>query len=91
MKAAHVRDVTKFQDIPNVGPAMERDLRLLGYKEPSDVKGEDPYQMYQRLEKLTGIRQDPCVLDTFLAIQGFLSGDPARPWFWYTNGRKEKC
>ena len=36
----------------------------------------------------TGQRQDPCVLDTFMAATDFMRGAPAAPWWHYTPQRK---
>jgi hypothetical protein len=89
MKAKSAREVKKFKDIPNVGPAMERDFLKLGLKSPSDLVGKDPYRLYQKMCELTGRRQDPCVLDTYLAVVDFMKGAPARPWYFYTAFRQK--
>ncbi len=89
-KATRAVEVKKFTDIPNVGKAMERDFLLLGVTTPSDLKKLDAYQLYQKMCKMSGVRQDPCVLDTYLAVIDFMNGAPVRPWWWYTVGRKER-
>jgi hypothetical protein len=38
--------------------------------------------------RLTKRRHDPCLLDTFIAAVRFMGGEPARPWWAYTAGRK---
>ena len=90
MKAAYARDAKKLIDIPNIGPAMVRDFHLLGIIVPEDLKDKDAYVLYKKLSKLTGVCQDPCVLDTYIAAIDFMNGAPARPWWRYTTGRKEK-
>lgn len=80
--------LTDLQQLPNVGPAVAADLHLLGITAPSDLLGRDPYAMYDDLCRLTGARHDPCVLDTFIAVTRFMSGDPAKPWWKYTAERK---
>lgn len=90
MKAKHCDEVKKFTDIPNVGPAMTRDFLLLGISKPAQLTKKDPYKLYKQLEKLTGSRQDPCVLDTYIAVIDFMNGAPAKPWFAYTGERKRK-
>jgi len=87
-KHARVRPDTTLRQMPNVGPAFERDLTLLGIVRPADLVGRDPLQLYRELERRSGVRQDPCVLDTFLALVDFAEGAPARPWFHYTARRK---
>ena len=44
--------------------------------------------LYRRLCEATGQRQDPCVLDTFMAATDFMRGAPAAPWWKYTAERK---
>ena len=88
MKATTAQAAKQLTDIPNIGPAMARDLRALGVTEPKDLKGKDALTLYRQLSKLTGQRQDPCVLDTFLAAIDFMNDAPARPWWWYTTARK---
>lgn len=89
-KATHADQVRKFADIPNVGPAMERDFRALGMDSPRDLVGREPYSLYQEMCALSGTRQDPCVLDTYLAVCDFMAGGPARPWWDFTEFRKER-
>ena len=77
-----------FQDIPNIGPAMERDFLLLGITTPEELRDKDPFDLYQQLCVVTGTRHDPCVLDVFMAAVDFMSGAPAHPWWRYTEQRK---
>lgn len=76
--------------IPNVGPAIAGKLRLLGYKTQSDLKGEDPYAMHQKLIELTGKHHDPCLLDVFISAVSFCNGNPPKPWWEFTEERKTK-
>ena len=76
-------------DLPNIGPAMARDLRLLGFGHPSQLTGQDPQDLYDRLCRLTGKRQDPCVLDVFVSVTRFMDGEEPRPWWEYTPERKK--
>jgi hypothetical protein len=87
-KVTRVSEVKKFTDIPNVGKAMERDFLFLGLKSPADLKKQDAFKLYQKMCQKSGVRQDPCVLDTYLAVIDFMHGAPARPWHWYTKSRK---
>ena len=85
MKTREIRTLT---DIPNIGPAMAKDLRLLGIDHPEQLPGRDPLQMHDELCRVTGKRQDPCVIDVFIAAVRFMEGAPARPWWHYTTERK---
>lgn len=82
--------VTKLEQIPNVGPATAGDFRLLGLAEPRDLRGKDAYALYAELCKVTGVRHDPCVIDVFLAAVRFMDGKPAKPWWAYTAERKRE-
>jgi Pathogenicity locus len=77
-----------LEDLPNVGKAIAADLRALGIRRPSQLKRKDPYALYDRLNRVTGLRQDPCLLDTFIAVTRFVDGGPAKPWWAFTAERK---
>lgn len=85
VERARVRQLT---DLPNIGKAMADDLRLLGIREPAQLKGKSPFELYERLCRLTGQRQDPCVLDVFMSVTVFMAGKPPRPWWDFTAARK---
>ncbi len=78
-----------LQTLPNIGPACAKDLYMLGYRAPENLRGEDPVQMFENLCSITGKRHDPCVLDTFMSVVSFANGGPARPWWHFTAERKE--
>ncbi len=78
-------------DLPNVGPAVAGDLRLLGISTPQALVGHDAWEMYEALCRLTGVRHDPCVIDVFLSITDFIRGGDAQPWWHYTEQRKAAC
>ncbi|MFO7904298.1 MAG: helix-hairpin-helix domain-containing protein, partial [Pirellulaceae bacterium] len=88
MKSINRTDVTDLQQIPNVGPAIESRLRLIGVRSPQHLLGQDPYEMYDSLCRTTGERFDPCVIDVFIAAVRFMAGEPAKPWWEYTSERK---
>jgi hypothetical protein len=88
-KARSARGATSLEAIPNIGRSLARDLRSIGIKEPQELVGRDPHQLYLELCQYTGARQDPCVLDTFISAVRFMEGAPPRPWWHYTAGRKE--
>lgn len=90
MKAKSSRDVKEFQDIPNVGPAMARDFILVGLRKPTDLINKNPLTLYNKMCKVSGVRQDPCVLDTYIAVIKFMNGAPAKPWYFYTKYRKQE-
>jgi len=89
-KANDRQDVERLEEIPNIGPAVAADLRLLGITSPCELLGRDPYAMYEDLCRITSERHDPCLLDTFIAAVRFMAGEPKRPWWKYTAERKRE-
>ena len=87
-KAASAGDCQRLEDLPNIGPAMAADLRALGIAHPRELAQRDAFALYQALCSLSGRRQDPCVLDTFMAATDFMRGAAPAPWWAYTAQRK---
>ena len=73
------RELTSLQEIPNVGSSLAESLERAGIKRPSQLKGKDPYVLYAKLCKRTGVRHDPCVLDTFISAVRYMEGVPLNP------------
>jgi hypothetical protein len=88
MKATNARDVESLEQIPNIGPAVVMDLYAIGITTPDQLKGKDGIKLYQKLNRVTGIRHDPCMADTFLAVVDFMNGGRAKPWWAFTERRK---
>ena len=88
-KAASAADCQRLEQLPNVGPAMAGDLRALGILHPQELAHRDAYALYQALCAHSGKRQDPCVLDTFMAVTDFMRGAAPAPWWAYTAQRKQ--
>jgi hypothetical protein len=82
--------IKHFQDIPNVGKAIENDFSLLGIKKPVDLVSKDPYQMYSDLCSLTHKHHDPCVIDVFISAVNYMKGGPPKKWWKFTKERKLK-
>lgn len=80
----------ELTDLPNVGPAMARDLALLGIRSPEDLTHRDPWALYAWLCERSGVRQDPCVLDTLMSITDYMAGHAPQPWWAYTSERKRR-
>jgi Pathogenicity locus len=87
-KAHDPQQCVTLEQLPNIGPALAADLRLIGIVSPRELKGRDAFVLYQKLAAATGTRQDPCVLDTFMAAVDFMNGAAAAPWWAYTAQRK---
>lgn len=89
MKASSPDKAIRFTDIPNIGPRMSDDFKTLGLREPKDLKGKDPYKLYVKMCAVSGSRQDPCVLDTYMAAVAFMEKGNSQPWWSYTEARKK--
>lgn len=81
-------EVKQLTDLPNIGKACAADLRLLGIDKPEQLLGQNPYDLYQALNRLTGKTHDPCMIDVFISITRFMAGEDAQPWWFYTDERK---
>lgn len=82
-------DVRQLTDLPNIGRAGADDLRLLGISEPHQLINRDPFEMYEKLCEITGVRHDPCVIDVFISVIHFMNGAAPRAWWAYTEERKQ--
>lgn len=89
-KARHADECEILEQLPNIGPSIAADLRRLGIAHPYELAGRDALALYQELGQLAGRRQDPCVLDTFLAAIDFMRGGEPKPWWCYTAERKQR-
>lgn len=88
MKAKIASEAQTLEQIPNVGVAVAKDLRIIGISHPSDLIGKDGLELYHLLNEITGLRHDPCMADTFLAAVDFMNGGKAKPWWEFTSKRK---
>lgn len=79
-------------DLEGVGKAALADLALLGVHDVASLARQEPGLLYERLNALTGVRHDPCVLDVFscAVAQARDPGLPAaqRKWWWWSRARK---
>lgn len=88
LKARHAAECERLEQLPNIGPSIAADLRRIGIVHPAELADRDPFALYQALCRQTGKRQDPCVLDTFIAAVDFMRGGAAQPWWAFTARRK---
>ncbi len=82
LKMEFLRELVK---IPNVGPRTAEDLYDLGIRSVSDLTGQDPGKLFQRLCDLRGKQMDPCVLYIFRAACYYVEHpdtDPERLRWW---------
>ena len=77
-----------IQELMNVGPSVAGDLLRLGIRAPAQLKGRDPFRMYDDICHKDGVRHDPCLIDVFISITEIANGRPAQPWWHFTARRK---
>jgi len=82
----------QLSDLISIGPAMLRDFELLGIRSVIQLARQNPQRMYGRLNRVTGQKQDPCVLDVFCAAVA-QARNPRLPaeqcqWWWWSRKRK---
>jgi hypothetical protein len=91
MSKANIKRTTKnpreLRDLISIGPAMVRDFKLLGVDSVAALARQDPESLYKKLCRVTGQRQDVCVLDTFLAAVAQarnprLPAEQCQWWYW---------
>jgi pathogenicity locus Cdd1 protein len=77
----------------SIGPAMLRDFELLRIRSVAQLARQSPQRMYTRLNRVSGQRQDPCVLDVFRAAVAQARNPrlPAEQCQWWYWSRKRKA
>ncbi|HEV2064625.1 MAG TPA: helix-hairpin-helix domain-containing protein [Thermoanaerobaculia bacterium] len=80
--------VKELEDLPNIGKSIAADLRSIGIQRPAQLRGKNPRAMYEKVCRVTGERQDPCLLDVFISAVRYMEGSPLLPWWKFTAERK---
>lgn len=75
----------------NVGKAVLRDLEILKITSVKQLATQDPDEMYIKLQKVTGVKHDPCVWDVFLSIVHEAKTGEKTKWWEWTKIRKNKA
>jgi hypothetical protein len=88
--SAHVTTApSDLQSLVNVGPAIARRFERIGITRRSQLAGRDPVALYELMCAAGGLREDPCVLDTLMSAVEQADGGPARPWWEYSEKRRQ--
>lgn len=88
MKNPDRKTVSRLEALPNIGKSIADDLRLIGIDHPAELIGKDPLKLYEKLNRAKGKRQDPCVIDVFMAAVNFMERGDSLPWWSFTDERK---
>lgn len=89
MHSVRKRQLTKLEDLPNIGKAIASDLRAIGILHPQQLATRDPLATYFALADGMGRRHDPCVLYTLMAARHFMESGEALPWWKFTEPGKK--
>ncbi|MFW6374319.1 MAG: helix-hairpin-helix domain-containing protein [Thermodesulfobacteriota bacterium] len=84
--AAMNRVLRDFRDIPGVGEKIARDFYDMGFRSKSELVGQDPEDLYQRLNRLKGVTVDRCMLYVFRCAVYYVSTrhpDPEKCKWWH--------
>ena len=79
---------SELLSLMNVGEATLKDLQLLGIEKIEQLKNQTPDNLYEKLQYLTGMKQDPCVWDVFAAIIHESQTGEKFPWWHWSAIRK---
>ncbi len=82
----------QLKNLEGIGKAMLADFAALNVATVDQLAAADPDELYERLCRITGAHQDPCVLDTFRCAVA-QARDPELPaeqrqWWWWSRKRK---
>jgi nucleotidyltransferase/DNA polymerase involved in DNA repair len=82
-----MKDENNIQTIPGVGKSIAEDLRNIGVKSVSDLKGKDPEKLYEVSNRFEGKVQDRCLLYVFREAVYFAENKKHNPeklkwWNW---------
>ena len=81
---------SELLNLMNVGKATLNDLDILGIHTVEQLKYQDPDDLYEKIQALTGTKHDPCVWDVFAAIIHEAKTGEKTPWWDWTKVRKGK-
>ena len=85
-------ETRKLKDLVSVGKAFLRDFEKLGIHSVEDLKGKNADELFEQLQVITGMRQDPCVHDTFRCAIAQAENpnlpDEQKQWWYWSKVRK---
>ena len=85
---------TTLRQLRGIGPAKVKDFEILGIRTVAELSRQNGATLYERLNEITGTRQDPCVLDTFRCAVAQARNprlpEEQRDWWYWSRLRKSK-
>ena len=88
MKFDVTDQVSKLEDIPNIGKSIAADLRGISIKYPQQLLEHEPLELYLKLSGTMGKRHDPCVLYTIMAARHYMQSGEKLSWWKFTEQGK---
>jgi hypothetical protein len=84
----------QLQIIPGIGRACSIDLWNIGIRKVSDLAGQNPAILYDRLNTFSGVRNDICLLYTFRCAVYFATENDHEKeklnwWYWKDKSYNE--
>ena len=89
MKSPDRNTVSQLEELPNIGKAIGKDLRLIGIDRPQELIGKSAFNLYSALCSKKGQRIDHCVIDVFMSVIHYMEGGESLPWWAFTKKRKQ--
>lgn len=80
----------QFQSVPGIGKACSLDLWNIGLRKVEDLAGKDPAILYEKLNRMTGMKHDICMLYTFRCAVYYATEkkhDKKKLNWWYWKGK----
>jgi nucleotidyltransferase/DNA polymerase involved in DNA repair len=90
------KQLRELRDLISIGPATVRDFKLLGVNSVAELARQNPEKLYAKLGRVTGQRQDICLLDVFRAGVA-QARNPRLPveqcqwWYWSRQRKADKA
>jgi nucleotidyltransferase/DNA polymerase involved in DNA repair len=86
-------DLRKLADLISVGPAMLRDLEILGVRSVAQLARRNPERLYESLCRVAPQHQDVCCLDVFRAAVAQardrqLPVEQCQWWYWSRHRKR---
>ena len=81
----------QFQIMPGIGKACSLDLWNIGLRKIEDLKGKNPTVLYNKLNTVTGLTHDICMLYTFRCAVYYATEkqhDLEKLNWWYWKNKK---
>jgi len=88
MKSNVPTQISRLEDLSNIGRHIANDLRAIGIASPADLRGRVPLKVFNDLKETMGRRHDPCVYYTLLSVEHFFDTSESLPWWRFTTAGK---